>query len=262
MSKICVNGVNLYYEQEGTGIPLVLISGYTTDLSAWILIRQELAKHFQLFMFDNRGAGRSDSPDIPYTIDTMAEDARAFIEALHLHKPHILSHSMGGAIAQTLAFKHPELIGKLILANTLIRFREAPSFAQCYFLKMRSQGMSLITMLEGTLPWLFSSGFLKNEKQIADIMQLAGTYPYSQSVIGQKRQLEAILQFSSEVWFNKISVPVLIIEGSEDIICFGDSRRLAEGIPGAQLVTFAGQAHMPHIEKPVEFVKAILNFLQ
>lgn len=262
MSKTHVNGINLYYEQEGTGSPLVLISGYTTDVSAWALIRQELAKHFQIFMFDNRGVGRSDYTDSPYTIDTMAEDARAFIESLHLHKPHILSHSMGGAIAQTLAFKHPTSIGKLILANTLIQLCEAPAFALRYFTKMRSQGMPLITMTEGSLPWLFSGAFLKDKEQVSGFMQLVENYPHSQSLVGQKRQLEALLQFNSKTWFKKISAPTLIIEGGEDIMCPMDSQRLAEGISGTQLITFPNQAHMPHIEKPLEFANAILNFLK
>lgn len=262
MSQIQANGITLYYEQEGTGTPLVLISGYTTDLSAWALIRQELANHFQIFMFDNRGAGRSDCPDSPYTVDAMAEDTRAFIEALHLHKPHILGHSMGGAIAQTLAFKHPESINKLILADTFIRFQEAPAFALRYFFKMRSQGMPLMKMVEGTLPWIFSANFLKNQEQVTAFMQLVETYPYSQSVVGQKRQLEALLEFNSESWFKKISVPTLIIEGSQDILCPADSQRLAEGIPGAQLITFSDQAHMAHIENPGELTNAILKFLK
>ena len=261
MSKIHVNGIDLYYEQEGRGAPLVLISGYTTDLSAWTLIRQELAKHFQLFMFDNRGAGRSDSPDSPCTIDVMADDTRALIEALRLHRPYILGQSMGGAIAQTLAFKYPESTGKLILANTFIRLREASAFSLRYFFKLRSQGMPLAETLEGSLPWLFSSAFLKNKAQTREFIQLVEKYPYLQSLVGQKRQLEAILQFDSEPWFKKISVPTLIIEGGDDIICPADSQRLAEGILGARLVSFPNQAHMLPIEKPAEFVDAILSFL-
>lgn len=262
MSKIHVNGVNLYYEQEGKGHPLVLISGYTTDLSIWALIRQELANHFSIFMFDNRGSGRSDCPDSPYTIDTMAEDTRALIESLNLHKPYILGHSLGGAIAQTLAFKHHEVISKLILSNTLIRFYTAPAFALRYFLKMRVQGMPCINMLEGALPWLFSDNFLKNEQQVSEFMKLAEEYPYSQTVTGQKGQLEAILHFDSGTWFKKIALPTLVMAGNEDIMSPADSKRLAEGIPGARLVTFSDQAHMPHVEKPKEFINAILQFLK
>ena len=69
-----VNGIRIYYEQEGRGKPLVLIAGYTCDLSVWSPIRSELARHYHLLMLDNRGSGRSDSPDTPYSIGQMAQD--------------------------------------------------------------------------------------------------------------------------------------------------------------------------------------------
>lgn len=261
MGSINLNGTHLYYEQEGHGPPLVLIAGYTADVSAWMRVRRKLARHFKLFMFDNRGAGRSDSPDTPYTIDHMADDAMAFIEALGLHRPHILGHSMGGAIAQTLAFHHPLSIGRLVLANTFIKMRAAPACALRYFFKMRAQGMPQVAAFEGSMPWLFSSALLHNQPQIDALLQLVQTYPFPQGITGQKRQLEAIMQFNSKNWFRHIACPTLVIQGGEDIICPGDSQLLADGIAGARLVTFDHQAHMAPIESPDEFAEAVLSFL-
>ena len=82
MSKAALNGINLYYEEEGEGPPLMLISGYTTDMSAWDLIRHKLAKHFRLILVDNRGVGRSDSPDIPYSIECIPKDTRRRMSAV------------------------------------------------------------------------------------------------------------------------------------------------------------------------------------
>ncbi|MBM3191945.1 MAG: alpha/beta hydrolase [Chlamydiae bacterium] len=262
MGKIRVGDVELYYEQEGKGEPLVLISGYTTDVSAWALVRQELARHFSLLMLDNRGAGRSDCPDTPYTVDTMAEDVRGLLASLKLDKMHVLGHSMGGAIAQTLCFKYPMLIKRLILSNTLIRFHEVPAYALRYFFKRRCEGMSPTTMREGALAWGFSGEFLKNEEQIASLLKKFEAYPYGQTLIGQKRQLEALLQFDSGPWFQKITHPTLVIEGEKDILCPEDSKRLAKELPRAKLVSFAGQGHMPHVEKSKEFVEEILKFLK
>jgi 3-oxoadipate enol-lactonase len=261
MPKAHVNGINLYYEQEGSGYPLVLISGYTADNSAWMLIRQELAKHFSLILVDNRGAGRSDIPDSPYTVETMAEDVRALIESLRLKKPHIVGHSMGGAIAQSLAFKYPQIAGKLVLANSLIRMHPVPAYALRYFCRMRAQGMTALKMREGSMAWVFSGNFLKNESQVASLLQKFEQYPYAQTLEGQKGQLDAVLQFDSSSYYKQIAAPVLVIEGDEDIICPGDSKRLAKGISGAKHVTFTGQAHMPHVEMPVEFANAVIQFL-
>ena len=63
MPKVQVNGVHLYYEMHGQGYPLVLVAGFACDISFWQLILDELKAHFQLLIFDNRGVGRSDSPD-------------------------------------------------------------------------------------------------------------------------------------------------------------------------------------------------------
>lgn len=260
MSIAAVNGINLYYEEEGQGAPLVLISGYTTDISAWALIRQRLAKHFRLILVDNRGAGRSDSPDVPYTIETMAEDIRALMAFLHVGSAHILGHSMGTAIAQTLSVKHPTLIKKMVLANPLIHLHPAPKAALSFFLKMREQGMSLVTMIEGSIPWLFSSDFLKSPRDTSALLQHVATYPYPQSVIGQKRQLEATSRFNSEGWFKKIAAATLVIEGGEDIICPKDARRMSHEMPNASHHLFQSQAHMEHVEKPHEFADAVIDF--
>lgn len=261
MPSIDVNGVNLYYEQEGTGHPLVLIAGYTADISVWALVREELAKHFQLFLFDNRGVGRSDCPDASYTVEDLANDAHAFITTLNLNRPHVMGHSMGSAIAQTLAYCHPESVQKLILANPLIRFHESSTFAMRFFLELRASGVSPSKVFEGTLPWLFSGDFLKNPDMVKQILQMQAEYPYPQSLVGQRRQFEALLTFNSSAWMHKITAPTLVIAGSQDIVCPNDSQKLAESLPNARMVSFAKDAHMPLIENPQSFNQAVLKFL-
>lgn len=168
---------------------------------------------------------------------------------------------MGGAIAQTLAIKYPESVNKLILANTFIKFIPRSCFMLDYFYRMRSQGMSLVTMFEGSMPWLFSEEVLKDRNQIAKWLNIVEAYPYPQSPIGQKRQLEATVQFNSDPWYQQIKAPTLVIEGSHDITCPVDSQRLAAGISNAQLVSLPGQGHMAHVEQPETFVSAITHFL-
>ena len=263
MSKIETSEVSLYYEQEGSGSPLILLAGYTSDISAWAFVRQKLAKYFTIFMIDNRGAGRSDSPDYPYKIENMADDVIAFIESLKIEKPALLGHSMGGAIAQAAAFKRPDVFSKLILSNTLIQLSKTSAYALSYFLKMRSENLIYEGFrLEGMLPWLFSSSFFKHPQHIPYLIQAAMNYPYSPTLTGQARQLEALLQFDSSPWFRQITTPTLVIEGLEDRMCPLDSKKLALGISRSKLVTFEDQAHMPLIEVPDRFVEPIFDFLR
>lgn len=108
MPKVKINGVNLYYEIQGDGFPLLLIQGLSENVYWWDApMIDELSKHMKLVIFDNRGVGRSDALEGDLTIEIMAADALGLMDALNINQAHILGHSMGGMIAQELALKFP-----------------------------------------------------------------------------------------------------------------------------------------------------------
>ncbi len=113
-----VNGVNLYYEKHGSGDPLGLISGLGYDHWQWHKMFPGLSKHFQVIVFDNRGAGESDKPAGPYTAQLLADDTAALLETLGHRQVCVMGHSMGGFVAQALALSRPDMVRKLILAST------------------------------------------------------------------------------------------------------------------------------------------------
>lgn len=260
--KVFVNGVNLYYELVGKGPPLVLIAGFTCDTLLWNPILRELTQHFQVLMFDNRGAGQSDSPDTSYTIETMAEDAVGLIDRLGFQKTHVLGHSMGGCIAQTIAVRYPNKIAKLALSNSLISLNPVSVLAQHFFLYLREKEIPQEKLLKGIFPWLFSSDFLRDPKKVEELVAASLLNPHPQGFIGFKRQLEALTAFDSSSWFHHILLPTLVINGEEDILCPRDSIRLAEGISTAQLVNFPKMGHLPLIENPSLFLKVIVDFFK
>ena len=101
----------MYYEIYGTGAQtLTLIRGLGADLSTWFPQIPELSKHFRTLVFDNRGAGRTDKPDAPYSIKQMADDTNGLLEALNIRRTALLGISMGGMIAEEFAFHFPEQI--------------------------------------------------------------------------------------------------------------------------------------------------------
>ena len=122
MPTVKVNDISLYYEIHGKGEPLVLVMGLGTDISEWKTIIDPLSKKYKVLVFDNRGAGRSDKPDEPYTIKLMASDAAGVIKAAGFEPANVLGISMGGAIALELTLNDPDLIKKLILVSTAARF--------------------------------------------------------------------------------------------------------------------------------------------
>src|SRR5579883_3238531 len=96
MPTIKVNDIDIYYEIHGEGKPLVLIGGLGIDLSEIESITHWLAQRYRVLVFDNRGAGRTDKPDVPYSIEMMAQDTEELMNALAIEQASVLGISMGG----------------------------------------------------------------------------------------------------------------------------------------------------------------------
>jgi proline-specific peptidase len=114
-----VNGIKICYEVNGKGEPLILVHGFGAKKEVWIAQFEPLAEHFKVIRFDNRGAGKSDRPNEPYTMDMFADDTAALMDYLDIEKAHILGWSLGGMIVQQFAVKYPERIKRIVLINTL-----------------------------------------------------------------------------------------------------------------------------------------------
>jgi pimeloyl-ACP methyl ester carboxylesterase len=107
------------YRVVGTGPPLILITGYTATIDGWDpRFVGALAEHFRVVVFDNAGIGRTQALPTPLTIDSMASQTSALIDALGLVRPDVLGWSMGGTIAQALAVLHPAQVRRLVLCAT------------------------------------------------------------------------------------------------------------------------------------------------
>ena len=115
MSRINIDGIEFYYELHGSAGPhLMLICGLGSHLNAWdVELVEAFSPETRLILFDNRGSGRSDKPDIEYSISMLADDAANLLDALDVARAHILGASMGGMIAQEFALRHPDKTGSL-----------------------------------------------------------------------------------------------------------------------------------------------------
>ena len=113
-----VGDIDVYYEIHGQGPPLVFIGGLGVDLTVFEPFTALLARSFRVITFDNRGAGRTDMPDIPYSIPMMAQDTVGLMDALGIARAHVVGVSMGGRIAIELAAGHPARVDRLVLIST------------------------------------------------------------------------------------------------------------------------------------------------
>ena len=114
-----VGDIRMYYEIHGQGEPLLLIMGLGGHILDWgWSLPQQLAKHYQVIMFDNRGSGRTDQPQGPYSIKQMANDTVGLMNAIGLKQASIFGVSMGSMIAQEIAMDYSEKVAKLVLGCT------------------------------------------------------------------------------------------------------------------------------------------------
>ena len=113
-----INGINICYEIHGEGEPILLVHGFGSKKESWIAQTEPLAKHFKVIRFDNRGAGKSDRPDDPYTMKVFADDINALLDFLGIEKTHIIGWSLGGMIVQNTVLKYPQRVNKMVLINT------------------------------------------------------------------------------------------------------------------------------------------------
>jgi pimeloyl-ACP methyl ester carboxylesterase len=116
--RVKVNGIDMYYEEHGTGTPVLLLHGGIVDHQSWGNQIPELAKHFRVLAPDTRAHGRSSDTGRPLSYELFAADAVAFLSELGIDKAHVVGFSDGGGTGLLLGIEHPELIGRLVCIGT------------------------------------------------------------------------------------------------------------------------------------------------
>jgi 3-oxoadipate enol-lactonase len=262
MPKIKVKNISLYYETHGQGQPVVFVPGFNADHFVWSNIVDAYAKNYQVIVFDNRGVGQSSCPDVPYTVDMMAEDVVELCKALKLERCHFVGNSMGSAIVQTIAYKYPDMVRSAILCNAFtkidIKFGLFAK-AQLEFIKA---GATPRALAEGVLGWVFSGNYLKQEGRVDKLIEQTLANPYPITEVGYRNQLHALLTFDSSSWVTQIKRLCMIVTTKQDLIASErQARELEQLLPAALCECIYDAGHLPHIEQPEEFNKIVLTHI-
>jgi 3-oxoadipate enol-lactonase len=256
------DGIRLHYGASGRpgGPPVLLIQGLGADKQLWMLQRLALARRYRTLAVDNRGAGRSDKPYGSYSLEQMADDAVAVLDHAGADQAHIVGASMGGVIAQIIAFKHPERVRSLTLACTACqqhpwRRELLAEWADTAL----TQGMRAMT--NNAARWTIGP---RSFRRISPAIGWLGPLAMSRPPHAFAAQVEAILSAPEDMQgeLGKITVPTLVMVGNQDILTpRGDSEELAERIPTAELVVISGAAHGFMVEHGTTFNRILLEFL-
>ncbi len=232
MPTVRINRINMYYELHGAGEAFALLPGLGSDVSDYTRVIDGLSEHYRVVALDPRGAGRTDKPDMPYSIELMAEDAAGLLTAVGISSAHVLGHSMGGRIALALALRHPELVRSLVLVSTSARI---PG--------------------RRTSVWLLG-GFWRR----MPVLRSRGDHP--QPYYAFVRQFEASGSYDCSARLGEIRAPTLVVHGKRDrLVPLGLAEEMHAGIRDSKMVVLGG-GHLRLFFKPEECVRVITEFLR
>lgn len=263
MAKQKVNGIEIYYEIHGKGDPLVLIMGLRRNIEWWYRQIPPLSKHFNVLVFDNRGAGRTDKPKADYSIRLFADDTAGLMEALGIRKANILGVSMGGYIAQELTLNYPSMVKRLVLACTGAGGERAVLASPEKLKKFTAnERLTPEEILRKDMDIYFSDEYLKtNHEKMEGFIQLS--LRYYQPPDAFERQFAACLRHDTVNRLSRIGVPTLILTGDDDpLVPPENSKILNELIPGSELVLFPGKRHCFFMEEADRFNQMVTDFFQ
>jgi len=256
------DGVEIAYDVWGRrdGPPVLLIQGLGMDSRGWALQRMALGRHYRCFAPDNRGVGRTGTPPGPYSLDQMARDALAVLDAEGVESAHVVGASMGGVIAQIIGVMHPERTRSLVLACTSCRHHPwRREVLQEWADAVQARGITALG--DDGLRWLVGP---RLRKRFGMWLNILARIVLHADPAGFAAQVHAILDAPDELRFelHHVRIPTLVITGSQDALTpIGDAEELAEMIPLAQLVELRGAAHGLMVEAPNVFNDAVIDFL-
>jgi pimeloyl-ACP methyl ester carboxylesterase len=261
MPEAPIRDIITYYETAGSGDPLILVMGLGGDMQAWALQVPALAKHFRVITFDNRGSGRTSSPDRPCSIAGMADDLAALMDRLGIAKAHILGFSMGGYIAQEFALKYPARVDKLILLATAAHIDGYGKNIVKSWINVRRSNMSREQVVRLTATWLYGPELFDDEARFERAVQNSVSNPYAQQDHAFIRQAQAVLGFDVRGRAAGITHETMVIGCKDDVLVPPrNAEKLAALLPKATLKILPG-GHVGCVEYPNEYNTAFMDFL-
>ncbi|GAB6945349.1 alpha/beta fold hydrolase [Vulcanisaeta sp. JCM 14467] len=249
------DGTRIYYEVVGSGEPLVLIQGFSWDLTTWHF-QWELAYRFRLVLIDNRGVGLSDKPTNSYSMDRIIDDVYSVVSALNLRSFHLLGFSMGGMITQGFVLKYGDLVKSLILVSTMPRPIISASIGT-EFLSLLKNQYDDYGFFKSQIELAFSEQWVKrNPDAFENFVRLR--YNLRMPLHAYLGQLSVILVTNYVDKLGSINVPTTIMHGNADrLVSIKGSEELFNGIRLSRYIIFNNTGHAIYIERPHDFNRRV-----
>jgi 3-oxoadipate enol-lactonase len=257
------DGTSIAYSVSGRrdGTPMLMLQGLGVDHRGWALQRYAFGRHYRCVAVDNRGVGGTAGAPRPYSLEEMAGDAIAVLDAEGVGAAHVLGASMGGVLAQILAVRNPERVRSLVLCCTACRHHDwRRELFEDWAVDVRARGMGAIGGEEG-LRWLIGP---RLHRRFGVWLNLMARLLLQANPENFAAQVQAILDVSDDLRFElpTVTAPTLVLTGSQDLLTpLGDAEELAELIPDARLRELRGVGHALMVEAPNAFNEEVERYL-
>jgi len=267
MPKILVNGLNLYYEEAGSGIPILFVHEFAGDWRSWEPQMRFFSSRYRAFTFSARGYLPSDVPDAPeaYSQDLQVEDVKGLLDALGIDRAHLCGLSMGSYTTLLFGMKYPNRARSLTIAGSGYgsgknreEFHKRVSEMAG---KMLTGGMKSITgdyaqgptrvQLQNKNPRAWE----EFRRQFEEHSAKGSAYTF----LGVQRQRPSVTDLGDQL--KKITLPVLIILGDEDEPGLEGSLFMKRNIPRGGLEIYPRSGHVVNLEEPDRFNCSVLHFI-
>jgi 3-oxoadipate enol-lactonase len=241
---------------------LVLIQGLGFDRSGWTPVVSLLRRRFRLVLIDNRGSGRSTTPDRAFTVADMAADVAAVLEASRIARAHVLGASLGGMVAQELAIEHPQRVDRLVLACTTPGWPYGYPMPRASVQRMTAAASAPVEAAQRSLVEnALSPDTIRERPELVErIVRNQKARPADPAA--WQALASAGATYSGGMRQSRIRAPTLIMFGDADaVVDPRNSKLLAGRIPDSQVIVFPGLGHLFFWEDPAQFAQAVTSFL-
>ncbi|MCB8925582.1 MAG: alpha/beta fold hydrolase [Ardenticatenaceae bacterium] len=258
MPTINLEDISLYYEEQGTGEPLLLLHGLGSDGRSWEYQLKPFAEQFRVIVVDVRGHGRSDKPASPYSVPQFAADVYALLDQLHIDQFHLVGLSMGGMIGCQMAVDQPERFLSLTIVNSGPEL-VAQNWKERWQIVQRRLVLNFMSMQkigEFIGERLFPEPHQVHYKELF-VQQMSENDPQA-----YKAATNALLGWSVRAQLDRIQCPVLVISGDMDYTPVANKEAYVREMPTARLLVIENSRHATPIDQPDAFNTAVLDFLR
>jgi pimeloyl-ACP methyl ester carboxylesterase len=251
-------GVRIYWEEQGEGDPLLMIMGLSLSMALWGELRGIMARHFRVIVIDNRCVGKSDAPNFPFTVETMAHDAACVLDDAGVQKTHVFGVSMGGMIAQQFAISYPARVDKLILGCTSCDGPQAVWAESSALRLMRFPFISKEARVRALVPFLYHP---KTPRESVD-RHVELLHANAPSLIASMKQVASMMSWRCCEQLPQITSETLVIHGEDDrIIPVDRAKLIAERVPRGELAIIPNAGHIFPADQLEVTTAVLLGFL-